>query len=256
MKEAKKLLLLLLLQRRARRRRRNMPLLISPTINNLATNTKFGIGRGRGPRCRKLKLNPVDVYSKLKVNPNRFYGMYRMSIGVFKGLVKNITDENPKLRMIIPSVTIKNKFLLVFDWIYHYSDYSNLSIQYGSSKTSIGTILNYFLPIMASYFKSFIPNKFSDNPSRSWLSNKIIGVIDGKYNRTFMLKKLIFIKGTIHRISKPKVNQSEEYNGHYKMHGVLSIIVCDFEKFSIGFQTAIPGNFKKFCESYYSNLLI
>ena len=67
-------------------------------------------------------------------------------------------------------------------------------------------LLDTTLPILADFFRQFIPNEFSPDVETSILSNLIVGIVDG----------------TIHKIRKPQANQAIDYNGNYRRHGSFS----------------------------------
>ena len=93
------------------------------------------------------------------------------------------------------------------------------------SNYSISKCLDEILPRLANFFISFVPNSFEKNEKSSSLSELIVGIVDC----------------TLHKICKPNVDQRLFYNGHYKMHGILTQILINFYGKIIGFITNVPG---------------
>ena len=89
---------------------------------------------------------------------------------------------------------------------------------FGASLSMVSKVISIWLPPLAEFFRGQVPNKFPDDPITSSLSKKIIGIVDG----------------TIHRTVRPSFSQSELWNGHYQMHGIMSHIICDYSGFRIG----------------------
>ena len=107
---------------------------------------------------------------------------------------------------------------------------------FGASLSMVSKVISIWLPPLAEFFRGQVPNKFPDEPKTSSLSNKIIGIVDG----------------TIHRTVRPSFSQSELWNGHYQMHGIMSHIICDYSGFIIAFLTNIKGKHHDSLVSTYS----
>jgi hypothetical protein len=81
-------------------------------------------------------------------------------------------------------LTFKDKILLGFVWIVKYEEYSTLTALFGISKTVISTLIDKMLPLLASYFIQFIPNKIGSNARTSSLSRRIISIVDSTIHAT------------------------------------------------------------------------
>lgn len=193
----------------------------------LALNPRYGIGRGKGPRRRRIQRVPIDLFRYFDDNGgcgNSFQRLIRLSFEDFLFLMGQLRGHLD--HTAVQSVSLENQVLLVFIWIHHYPTYASLSIQFGISPGSITRVIDSILPQIAQFFKKFIPNQLIPGSPSSRLSNQIVAVIDG----------------TIHRTTRPQSGQFEYYNVHYSQHGIISQILCDFSGLIIAFITGIKGN--------------
>jgi hypothetical protein len=53
---------------------------------------------------------------------------------------------------------------------------------------------------------------------------------------------VVIIDGTLHATRKPAHRQHLAYSGHYKMHGMLTHLLIDFDGFIISLETNILGS--------------
>jgi hypothetical protein len=125
-----------------------------------------------------------------------------------------------------------------------YSNYSVLATQFGVSIPIIGDviygyvfgyyffschgcifILFRYLDVLVGFFAQYIPNALESDYC-STLSPKIVAVIDA----------------TIHAIRKPPHLQHLHYSGHYKMHGMLTHLLIDYEGNIVAFETNVLGS--------------
>src|SRR5690606_27709622 len=81
----------------------------------------------------------------------------------------------------------------------------------------------------------YIPNKQSSNNS-SHFGKDIQFIIDN----------------TIHRTTKPIMNQKDDYNGHYIMHERQTQLLIDFQGYVISFLTNIKGKYHDSLSSIYN----
>lgn len=105
-----------------------------------------------------------------------------------------------------------------------YDNYCVLSMLFGVSKSLVSQLVIRGLPLLASHFLSFIPNKI-ENPRRSSLSSSIVAIIDS----------------TIHATTKPRSLQHLHYNEHYKRHGMITHLLVDFDGYIIAVRTNVLG---------------
>jgi len=97
-------------------------------------------------------------------------------------------------------------------WIVHYPRSSLLCHIFGISESVISQLISKSLPVLRDHFVSYIPHNIEQSELRSFLSPKILGVIDG----------------TVHRIRRPQSDQYRTWNEHYNFHSTQSLIVADF----------------------------
>lgn len=187
--------------------------------------SSYGVGRGNGKRKQRMERTPTDVYLQFQAPGmhSSFRRIYRFTMGEFDIVYQRMSPlvEDSK----IPSVLPRNKILMTLQWIHHYPDYASLSLTYGISPASVSRVIRHMMPILAEFFRQFVTNKLFDNSTTSRMSNQIVAVVDA----------------TIHKSQKPSVSQAEEFNGHYKMHGVLTHILCDYDGYIIAFVTNVSG---------------
>jgi hypothetical protein len=82
-----------------------------------------------------------------------------------------------------------------------------------------------YVNTLVSFFVQFIPNQIYSS-EHSKLSNRIIAIINA----------------TIHSIRKPPHLQHLHYSRHYKMHGMLTHLLIDFEGNIIALETNVLGS--------------
>ncbi|KAL0477733.1 hypothetical protein AKO1_000405, partial [Acrasis kona] len=121
--------------------------------------------------------------------------------------------------------SFENMLLLTLIWIVHYPPYSLLTALFGVSEFCISKIIHTMIPHLVEYFVQYITH-CATGDIHSIMSTKIKYILDG----------------TIHPLSKPQTRQHLWYNGHYKIHGIMSQILIDFNGYIIAVETGIPGH--------------
>ncbi len=185
------------------------------------------LGRGRGARGFKKQVfsrwEPVDLFNQFqrKQNDVIFQSLTRMYISEFTSMVSDLRYINTiQLQKQATYLTFENKIFLFFLWIVKYPEYSVLSTLFGVSKSVVGSLIDFILPLIAAHFLSYIPDEIVTS-STSSLSRKICAVIDS----------------TIHATNKPSKNQHLSYNEHYKRHGMMTTLLVDFDGYIISVST-------------------
>jgi hypothetical protein len=159
-------------------------------------------------------------------------------VQVRSGRLKHVVTRNEGFypHTLPKTLSSRNQILMTLTRIHQYQDYSVLSRMFGTSASTVSKVIGVCLPLLAEFLRGQVPNKFAEHPKTSSLSNQIIGIVDG----------------TIHRTVRPSYDQSEMWNGHYKMHGIMSHILCDYTGFIIAFLTNVKGKHHDSLVSTYS----
>lgn len=105
-----------------------------------------------------------------------------------------------------------------------YPSIQGLANEFKTSTFLISKVIDEVLPILVEFFSQYIPNQ-KISITTSQLSPNISYIIDN----------------TIHKTNRPSVNQEEDYNGHYQMHGRQTQLLIDYDSNIIAFVTNIPG---------------
>jgi hypothetical protein len=189
-------------------------------------NSNFGIGRGRSRyRIRYPNRIPVDFVTKL--HPTNFKKSFHLSKEEFFELFHDVVEFHGEDSLRVPKTMLGlvNQFAVVWIWFIHYLNYSTIGSLFGISDTLISTIINCWLPKLAVYFASYIPER-QISSSTSILDPNIKYIVDAT------------IKPTV----RPQINQSKYYSGHYKCHGILTHVIVDYDGWILSFHTNIPGS--------------
>jgi hypothetical protein len=145
------------------------------TVQKLARNPSFGVGKGRGLKRMKSTSSPTKcVWEMLSNHEDRVKGLIHMSVSEFAELVAELKYLRPKIASEANGLTFTDKCLLVFIWI--------------------------------------------------------------------MRTRVAILDSTIHPTVRPGGAQRKFYNGHYKMHGILTHLLVDFEEFIISVITNVKGH--------------
>lgn len=101
---------------------------------------------------------------------------------------------------------------------------------------NISALIALALPLLVTFFVTYIPNNILSQ-RRSHLSNQIVGVVDT----------------TIHPCFKPSSGQHLFWNAHYKLHGILTMLLVDFDMFIAAVVTNILGHSHDANTATYNN---
>lgn len=191
-------------------------------LEHQALYTNTGIGRGRVKTKRK-QYTPIDVYDNWLKNTKMFDNVIHINHHLFKficdGIKELMKGTEHKFCM-----SYENMIILSLIFVVGYPTTFQLCVMFGVSSSVVSRILDYILPFMVQYFVQYIPDcRISD--THSCIDRNLKFIIDN----------------TIHKTHKPSVDQSLDYNGHYRMHGRQTQILLDFDGNVISYLTNIRG---------------
>ena len=175
----------------------------------IANYTNYGVGKGNGERRYHKKRKRKDVYIKFKNNPDLLYTVLHLSPCELDFIIDNIPQKESLFSL---SKEKKITMALIFisywkqDFISHY---------FGLSQSYVGKILDETLPLASEFFLQYVTN--IPSLSSSSIHSCIRYITDC----------------TIHKTRKPSENQSKFYNGHYKLHGVLTHLLIDYDYYIV-----------------------
>ena len=193
-----------------------------PSWTKQAFTTNIGLGRGI-IKHKRTKLRHVDVYNQWCGYPETFSSLLHITKQEFDLILKDIScmkfHHDSNLNM-----SIANKLLLSLHFVIQYIGANNLAAMFNVSGYYVSKVLDEMLPHLVEYFVKFIPNKKVSQTS-SRLHPRITYIIDG----------------TLHKIQKQHGAPDVNYNGHYLMHGKVTVILLDFDSRVVAFITNIKG---------------
>jgi hypothetical protein len=131
-----------------------------------------------------------------------------------------------RLGCIATHLSFADKVLLLFIWIVQYPTLALIVELFVGSTAVMSVFIRKGLKVIAPFFKHFIPHSFGEDPISSFLSENIIGIIDG----------------TVHKIRRPSHDQHLWWNAHYEMHATHSLFLIAFDGRIIAIVTGILGS--------------
>jgi len=181
----------------------------------LSQDTNVGKGRGKVKSHRTI-LNPQNRFKYFLDKPKLFKERFRMTLEqfeiIFIEMKESFGDQYLKKRPEQKALSLKNRILLFFEWIFHYEPYHTLSTMYNTSSSIISHTINDLMPFMVNFFVHFI-DPVPNSSNHSVLSKHILFVIDGTYHPT----------------QKPSSLQHLFYSGKSCCHCIQTQILIDYD---------------------------
>ena len=165
-----------------------------------------------------------DLYTELLTRPWLFYNMTGETPQSLQAVVQDLgpvisnmnMDGQPRQRASRCKLTMHNRILLVFIWLWRYQTSSELSALFLISPTVIERNIQLIIPILCQYFQHFL----------QWPSNEEWLQRFG-YWENFPAAVAV-IDGTLHEIYRPITDTQELfYSGRVKYHCFSSQLVVD-----------------------------
>jgi len=203
-------------------------------LDILSRSRTFGMGKGRGLRQKRRRLNHADVFGRFEGDPIQYEKHIFISGEEFHRLFEVL---KPPLESIYfgSRLSLQNILLMGLLFIIQYRGGKTLALLFNCSEAMVSKLISKVLPCIAGNLAFAIPNRLSAT-SHSTLHPHIRAIIDN----------------TIHKTRKPSSKQYLDYNGHYKVHGRLTQVLIDFDGNIIHIFTMIPGSVNDTLAAVYS----
>lgn len=215
MRGTSNLLLFLLIRRRYKKLCKELPFTESQLRK--ARSTHVGMGRGK-IKNERILLSPKNLYEELENNRNLFKKRFRITKEQFDELFEEMEEDfgekcikSSKQK----SLSLKNRILLVLDWIQHYETQDTLSTIHNISTFLVSQTISHILPFLVDFFVRFIDFSAESPESfqHSSLDNDIIARIDG----------------THHPTERPSALQHLFYSGKTNCHCIQTMLLIGYD---------------------------
>lgn len=203
-----------------------------------ALYTNIGKGRGRH-RSKKVSLMQNDIYSQWMNDPKKFQLHLHIDHNIFHIILEEIRRLVYKKMCPNTLMSLENQLILCLLFVISYPSSRQLGLIFGVSVFVVSTVISHLLPYLFEYFQTHIPNKLV-SLSHSFIGKDVRCIIDN----------------TIHRTTKPTVNQADDYNGHYRMHGRQTQLLIDFDGNVIAYVTNLKGKMHDVLVASHNELFV
>lgn len=165
-----------------------------------------------------------DVLAELLLRPWLLYNMTGETIQSFMSIVEDLRpviesvnmEGHPRQRTRRTLLSVENRILIIFIWLWRYQTSSELSALFLVSPTVIERNITLLTPLLRQYFSNYV----------NWPS---LEEWEGKVGQWENFRECVgVIDGTLHEIYRPITDPQERYySGHVKYHCFSTQIVAD-----------------------------